>query len=47
MHKRRTLSEKSVVKNKIKEKISTSVFFRNGRDTVDNVAFEGIGDSDL
>lgn len=32
---------------KIKKKISTSVFFRNGKESVQNEAFENIGDDDL
>jgi hypothetical protein len=39
------------VKSKIKKKISTSVFFKNGKESVQNEAFEefgdGIGDDDL
>lgn len=34
------------VKSKIK-KISTSVFFKNGKESVQNEAFENIGDDDL
>lgn len=35
------------VKTKIKKKMSTSVFFRNGKESVQNEAFENIGDDDL
>lgn len=35
------------VKSKIKKKISTSVFFKNGKESVQNEAFENIGDDDL
>lgn len=35
------------MKSKIKRKISTSVFFRNGKESVQNEAFENIGDDDL
>lgn len=35
------------VKSKIKKKISTSVFFRSGKESVQNEAFENIGDDDL
>lgn len=35
------------VRSKIKKKISTSVFFRNGKESVQNEAFENIGDDDL
>ena len=35
------------MRKKLKEKFSTTVFFRNGRDSVQNEAFEGIGDDDL
>lgn len=35
------------VKARIKKKISTSVFFRNGKESVQNEAFENIGDEDL
>lgn len=35
------------MRKKIKEKISTTVFFRNGKGSVHNEAFEGIGDDDL
>lgn len=32
---------------KIKKKMSTSVFFRSGKESVQNEAFENIGDDDL
>lgn len=32
---------------RIKKKISTSVFFKNGKEQVQNEAFENIGDDDL
>lgn len=37
------------VKSRIKKKISTSVFFRNGKESVQNEAFDNnnIGDDDL
>ena len=35
------------VKSKLKKKISTSVFFKNGKESVQNEAFENIGDDDL
>lgn len=35
------------VKSRMKKKISTSVFFRNGKESVQNEAFENIGDEDL
>lgn len=35
------------MRKKLKEKISTTVFFQNGRDSVQNEAFEEIGDDDL
>lgn len=35
------------LRRKLKEKISTTVFFQNGRDSVQNEAFEEIGDDDL
>ncbi|XP_055855145.1 sorting nexin-17 isoform X2 [Episyrphus balteatus] len=35
------------MRRKIKNKMSTTVFFRNGRESVHNEAFEGIGDDDL
>ncbi|CRK86367.1 CLUMA_CG000078, isoform A [Clunio marinus] len=34
-------------KSKIKNKVSTSVFFKNGKESVQNEAFENIGDDDL
>ncbi|KAL7040992.1 hypothetical protein ACKWTF_000571 [Chironomus riparius] len=36
-----------VSKMKIKKKVSTSVFFKNGKESVQNEAFENIGDDDL
>ena len=36
-----------VSKIKIKNKVSTSVFFKNGKESVQNEAFENIGDDDL
>lgn len=36
-----------VSKMKIKKKMSTSVFFKNGKESVQNEAFENIGDDDL
>jgi hypothetical protein len=35
------------VKAKIKKKISTSVFFRNGKESVQNEAFENIADASI
>lgn len=35
------------VRKKIKQKISTTVLFRNGKESVHNEAFEEIGDDDL
>lgn len=35
------------MRKKLKEKISTTVFFQNGRESVQNEAFEEIGDDDL
>lgn len=32
---------------RIKKKVSTSVFFKNGKESVQNEAFENIGDDDL
>ncbi|XP_037915888.1 sorting nexin-17 isoform X2 [Hermetia illucens] len=40
-------SESFSMRNKIRKKISTTVFFKNGRESVQNEAFEGIGDDDL
>uniref|UniRef100_A0A0K8TSY8 Putative sorting nexin n=1 Tax=Tabanus bromius TaxID=304241 RepID=A0A0K8TSY8_TABBR len=40
-------SESFSMRRKIRNKISTTVFFRNGRESVHNEAFEGIGDDDL
>lgn len=34
-------------KARIKKKVSTSVFFKNGKESVQNEAFENIGDDDL
>ncbi|XP_055692979.1 sorting nexin-17 [Lutzomyia longipalpis] len=45
-HTRRVV-EPSSMRRKIREKISTTVFFRSGRESVHNEAFEGIGDDDL
>lgn len=36
-----------ISKGKIKKKVSTSVFFKNGKESVQNEAFENIGDDDL
>lgn len=36
-----------VPKSRIKKKVSTSVFFKNGKESVQNEAFENIGDDDL
>lgn len=35
------------MRQKVRERISTTVFFRNGKDSVQNEAFEEIGDDDL
>lgn len=35
------------MRKKLKEKISTTVLFRNGKESVHNEAFEEIGDDDL
>lgn len=35
------------MRKRSKEKMSTTVFFQNGRDSVQNEAFEEIGDEDL
>lgn len=42
-------SEKFSFRRKIKEKLASNstVFFRNGKDSVHNDAFEEIGDDDL
>jgi sorting nexin-17 len=42
-----TVTTPSSIKKKMKDKISTTVLFRNGKDSVHNEAFEGIGDDDL
>lgn len=42
-----TKKSNEAAKAKIKKKISTSVFFRNGKESVQNEAFENIGDDDL
>jgi hypothetical protein len=36
-----------VPKSRLKKKVSTSVFFKNGKESVQNEAFENIGDDDL
>lgn len=37
----------SEAKARVKKQISTSVFFKNGKEAVQNEAFENIGDDDL
>lgn len=43
------VSRNDVPKSRIKKKVSTSVFFKNGKEFVQNetFAFENIGDDDL
>lgn len=40
-------SQSDAMRKKVRERISTTVFFRNGKDSVQNEAFEEIGDDDL
>ena len=40
-------SEPMTMRQKLKDKISTTVLFRSGKESVHNEAFEGIGDDDL
>lgn len=42
-----TRKNPETTKAKITRKISTSVFFKNGKESVQNEAFENIGDDDL
>lgn len=42
-----TRNGNDVSKAKVKKQISTSVFFKNGKESVQNEAFENIGDDDL